>query len=110
MNWNIAQAKQRFSDVIKKAAEEPQVIFNRDRPVAAVIGVEEFAAFEKWRKIQANPRTLADEFAELRQLMRAEGYEDGFELPPRQDRPNAFVEMLEEAYAELSMTALIKLP
>ncbi len=96
MNWNIAQAKQSFSDVVKKATEEPQVIFNRDRAVAVVISSEEFAAFEQWRNAQAKPRTLADEFAEMRQLMLAEGYEDGLELPLRKDRDNAFAEMLEE--------------
>jgi prevent-host-death family protein len=101
MNWNIAQAKQRFSEVVKQAAEEPQLIYNRNQPVAAVIGAEEFAAFEEWRKARSKPRTLADEFEELRQLMRAEGFEGGLELPPRSDRPNAFVEMLEEEYGGL---------
>jgi prevent-host-death family protein len=101
MNWNIAQAKQRFSEVVKQASEEPQLIYNRNQPVAAVIGAEEFAAFEEWRKARSKPRTLADEFEELRQLIQAEGFEDGLELPPRSDRPNAFVEMLEEECGEL---------
>ena len=103
MNWNIAQAKQAFSDVVKKAAEEPQVIFNRERPVAVVIGGEEFAAFEQWRKTQEKPRTLADEFAELRMLMQREGGENGLDLLARADRPNAFAEMLDDENAiELS--------
>lgn len=95
MNWNVAQAKQAFSDVVKKAAEEPQVIFNRERPVAVVLGGEAFAAFEQWCKAQEKPRSLADEFAELRQLMQQEGGEDGLDLLVRADRPNAFAEMLE---------------
>ena len=102
MNWNIAQAKQHFSEVVKQATTEPQLIYNRNQAVAAVVGAAEFAAFEEWRKAQARPRTLADEFAELRKLMQAEGFENGLELPPRSDRPNAFDEMLEEEYGELS--------
>ncbi len=101
MNWNIAQAKQHFSEVVKQAAAEPQLIYNRNQPVAAVICAEEFAAFEDWRKTQARPRTLADELEELRELMQTDGFADGFELPPRTDRPNAFVEMVEKEYGEL---------
>ncbi len=101
MPWNIAQAKQRFSEVVKQAAEEPQLIYNRNQPVAAVIGAKEFAKFQEWRKSQMKPRTLADDFAELRKLLKDEGFENGLELPPRVDRPNAFVEMLEEEYGEL---------
>lgn len=102
MNWNIAQAKQRFSEVVKQAATEPQLILNRNQTVAAVVSAEDFAAFEAWRKLQSIPRTLAEEFSELRQLMQEEGFDDGLELPPREDRPNAFAEMIEEQCGELS--------
>jgi prevent-host-death family protein len=101
MHWNIAQAKQRFSEVVKQAAETPQLIYNRNQPVAAVVSAEDFAAFEEWRKAQASPRSLADEFAELRKLMLAAGFDNGLDLPPRVDRPNAFAEMLEEEYGDL---------
>jgi len=37
MNWNIAQAKQHFPEVVKQAGTEPQIIYNRNTPVAAVI-------------------------------------------------------------------------
>lgn len=102
MNWNIAQAKQRFSEVVKQAIQEPQLIYNRNQPVAAVVNADDFAAFEAWRSIQARPRTLADEMAELQQLMQEEGFADGLELPPRTDRPNAFEERLKEECDELS--------
>jgi prevent-host-death family protein len=101
MPWNIAQAKQHFSEVVKQAAEEPQLIYNRNQPVAVVIDAKEFARFEEWKKAQEKPRTLAEDFAELRELLKEEGFEDGLEIPPRVDRPNAFVEMLEEEYGEL---------
>lgn len=102
MNWNIAQAKQRFSEVVKQANEAPQLIYNRNQPVAAVIGAEDFAAFEEWRKAQTHRRSLADEFAELRAL--ANGDEDPLPDPDRigNERVNAFVEMLEQEEAKLN--------
>lgn len=95
MSWNIAQAKQRFSEVVRLTAEEPQVIYNRSQPVAAVIGAKDFEAFEAWKKQQA-PETVASAFAELRRIAAEEGYE--LDIPPRSTigRPNAFVQMLDE--------------
>ena len=93
MSWNIAQAKQRFSEIVRRAADGPQLIYNRKRLVAAVIDAEVYRAFKDWSE-QAAGRNLADEFAELRQIMHEEGYE--FALPPRSTRRNAFLEALEE--------------
>lgn len=99
MTWNIAQAKQRLSEVIRLAAEEPQMIYNRDRCVAAVVDAETFRQFDEWRKRQQQ-MTLGDWFAELRRIAAEEDYE----LPtlPRSavGRPNAFVAMLEEFEAD----------
>ena len=52
MSWNIAQARQHFSDVVKQAADEPQLIYNRERRVAAVINAEQFSSFQTWRQRQ----------------------------------------------------------
>lgn len=93
MPWNIAQAKQRFSEVVKQAATEPQLIYNRDRLVAAVIDVEEFNAFKIWRQHRST-KTLGEAFAELRAL--AAGDENPLPVPERRDRPNAFLEILDE--------------
>lgn len=95
MNWNVAQAKQRLSEVLRAAAEEPQKIFNRRRLVAAVVDGETFEQFRRWQQ-QAEKRSIGDEFAELRAICAEEG---GWELPvtERKDRPNAFVEALEDA-------------
>jgi prevent-host-death family protein len=102
MNWNVAQAKQHLSEVIREAAREPQLIHNRNRPVAAVIAAEDLAEYRVWKETRALPptRMLADEFAELRRILVDAGFEDGLEIPPHIDRPNAFVQMLEEEYPE----------
>lgn len=49
MNWNIADAKQKFSELIQAAENEPQWIYNRDRLVAAVVPAEALQEFLAWR-------------------------------------------------------------
>jgi prevent-host-death family protein len=88
MSWNIADAKQRFSELVRQAVAEPQLIYNRKRLVAAVIDAEDYQAFKAWSEQRA-ARSLAEEMAELRQLMQEEDYE--LTLPPRSTRPNAFI-------------------
>jgi hypothetical protein len=95
MSWNIAQAKQQFSEVVRLTAEEPQMIYNRDRCVAAVIDADSFKAFEAWQR-QTARRTLGEEFAELRQIATEENYELPMQSRSAVGRPNAFVAMLEE--------------
>ncbi len=102
MFWNIAQAKQHFSSVVKEAATEPQLIRNRNQTVAAVISAADYQVFEAWRNNQRSSRTLADTFAELRDLLREEGLNDGLEIPPRSDRCNPFATTLQEDDHELS--------
>ena len=99
MNWNIAQAKQHFSDVVKQAATEPQIIYNRNTPVAALITADELADYHAWKEGR-NQKTLGEEFAELRRL--AAGEPDPLPEPDRfaAMRPNAFADMLDEEYSE----------
>lgn len=87
MSWNIADAKQRFSELVKQAVAEPQLIYNRKRLVAAVIDADEYQAFKAWSEQRA-ARSFADEMAELRELMQQEDYE--LAVPERTTRPNAF--------------------
>lgn len=87
--WGIAEAKQRFSEVVRAAEEEVQMIYNRDRRVAAVVGGTTLDAFLDWHQRHAG-RTLADAFAELRGLAAEEGFT--FEAPPRRDRANPFAD------------------
>jgi prevent-host-death family protein len=99
MPWSIAQAKQRFSELVRQAAEAPQLIYNRERLVAAVIDAKEYRAFKDWSE-QTAARDLAGELAELREIMREEGYE--LELPPRSTRSSGFLETLEDEGRGLS--------
>lgn len=93
MNWKIAEAKQRFSEVVKAAEDEPQLIFNRDRLVAALVEPDTFEEFLQWRH-EAERRSLADSLAELRRICAEESYT--LDLPARDDRPNPFADDLDD--------------
>lgn len=92
MDWNIAQAKQQFSEVVRLCAEEPQAIYRREVPVAALVSAAEYEEFQRWRA-QHSAASLTAQFDELRAALQAAGT-DGLELPARQalERPNAFVQ------------------
>lgn len=90
MHWNVALAKQRLSELIREAAIEPQVIYNRDSPVAVVIAAEELTEYNAWKRGRARQTTLAEEFDRLRDL--AGGHDDPLPAPDRLAvmRSNAF--------------------
>ena len=93
MNWNIAEAMQKFSELIRAAEDEPQWIYNRDKLVAAVIPAASVEEFLTWRNERERP-SLGEAFAELRRICEQEEYT--FELPPRQERENPFPNALDE--------------
>ena len=90
MTWNIASAKQQFSEVVRLTAEEPQAIYNRDKPVAVVVSAKEFDEFKQWKAQQAKP-SLLELFANMRAALVEEGF-DGLDLPPRITRYNPMVD------------------
>ncbi len=94
MKWRVAEAKVRFSELLRAASEEPQLIYNRDRPVAAVVDAETFQAFEAWRKNDGQ-KTVGHAFEELRSILREES--GTFEIPPRRDRHNAFIDAIDDS-------------
>lgn len=89
MDWKVAEAKQRLSEVIRAAEEEPQWLYNRDRLVAAVVEPQTFQDFLAWREREQRP-SIGEAFSELRRLCAEEGYT--LEIPSRYDRANAFAD------------------
>lgn len=81
--WRIAEAKQQFSEVVRRSGDAPQKIYRRDRLVAAVVSPDVLATVEAVRR-QQSPRTLADTLSELRAACQEERYE--LELPERRNR------------------------
>lgn len=94
MDWNVAQVKQKLSEVLRAAAREPQRIFNRKELVGAVVSRETFEDFLHWQRV--GQRSIGAELAELRTICAEEG---DWELatPSRQDRLNPMLEALEDA-------------
>jgi prevent-host-death family protein len=58
MAWKVAEARQRLSEVLRNAAQEPQTIYRRSRPVAVVVAGETFEEFKAWRA-ERRARTVA---------------------------------------------------
>ncbi|MDI1246762.1 MAG: type II toxin-antitoxin system Phd/YefM family antitoxin [Rhodoferax sp.] len=95
MTWNIAQAKQQFSEVVRLTAQEPQAIYNRDKPVAMLVNPDEFKQFAAWRTSQRET-SLMEQFNDARTALAEAGWTQ-LPLTDRSatQRPNAFVQMLE---------------
>lgn len=93
MRWKIAQAKQRFSEVVRRAAVEPQIICNRERVVAAVIDP---GSAERLRSIveREDLATVADAFDTFREMAARERYR--LKIPPRKNRRNPFPHDLDQ--------------
>jgi antitoxin (DNA-binding transcriptional repressor) of toxin-antitoxin stability system len=87
--WNVGEAKQQFSEVLRRSATEPQLIYRRDQLIAAVVAMDEKSV----AAVSKRP-TIADRFEEARELFRQENYQ----LPQtrRRSRPNSFVRALNE--------------
>jgi prevent-host-death family protein len=88
MQVNMLEAKNQLSRLVKAAqAGEEVIIANHGVPAVRLLPVE-----------SAEPaRSLADELAGLRALLREESAE--LTLPPRVDRPNDFAAALQDDHA-----------
>jgi antitoxin (DNA-binding transcriptional repressor) of toxin-antitoxin stability system len=87
--WNVGEAKQQFSELLRRSERRPQLIYRRNRLVAAVVAIDDEKA-----SALAEPVTLADRFAEIREVFRREKAQ--LRVPVRRDRKNDFVSVLDE--------------
>ena len=81
--WKVAEAKQRFSELIRRSGSEPQRIYSRDRLVAAVVNPDALDLLHRLHREQS-ARTLGELFAEARDICAGEEYE--LEVGERVDR------------------------
>jgi len=88
--WTVGEAKQQFSEVLRRSEDEPQLIYRRNRLVAAIVHVEDSARIPG----QSGSATVGEFIRENRELVR----EHGFNLPPtkRRARRNDFAKALNE--------------
>lgn len=87
MTWNAEDVPQQFPDILTAAQQEPQLIYQQKHVVAAVITADLLQEFLMWKR---QSTTLAQTFAELRQICEEEDYI--LETPNRSDRPNPFAQ------------------
>ncbi len=87
--WNVGEAKQQFSELLRRSERRPQLIYRRNRLIAAVVAMD-----EKQRSALIEPVTLADRFEEIREVFRKE--KSQLSVPRRRARRNDFVSVLDE--------------
>jgi prevent-host-death family protein len=80
--WKISEAKARLSELVAHCVEEPQVLYNRKRPVAALIDMEEYKAFEAFKRSRGTP-TMGELLDELEAINHEEA---DLDPPVRRDR------------------------
>lgn len=88
--WSVAEAKARFSEVIKNAQLRAQTVDNRGMPVAVVLGIDEYRALRE-RADRSAPESRLSAFLRASETLRRDG---GAEIKPtrRQVRPTPFSE------------------
>ena len=78
MIWKIEEAQQQFPEIIDASGATPQLIYERDRPVVAVIRADLFQELLTWQQKQ-QPIPLVEALEELHQICLEENYT--FEIP-----------------------------
>jgi prevent-host-death family protein len=81
-SWKLSEAKARLSEVVGSCVEEPQVLYNRRKPVAALISMDEFREFEAYRKSRLRP-SMAECIDEIAAINK---HEPDLDPPARHDR------------------------
>lgn len=49
MRWQVQEAKQRFSEVLKAAESEPQIVTDHGEEIAVVVDIEEYRRLTEGR-------------------------------------------------------------
>ena len=73
--------------------EEPQVLYNRKKPVAALVDMQEYEDFLEYKKSKKK-KTIAEWLDELEEINKREPEMD--ELPQRASRPVPYFDDLED--------------
>lgn len=71
MNWSVAEAKAKLSEVLVRSREAPQVIESRGRPVAVVLPFDEYSQLTQ-RAAVPGPGPLA-EWLEKTEALKRQG-------------------------------------
>lgn len=91
--WTITDVKDRFTDILSASLQEPQFVYDQNNPVGVVLDFGFFNRLMNLRVRQPRP-TIAELLDELSEIHKSEAFE--IEVPPRQDRPNAMLEIADD--------------
>jgi hypothetical protein len=80
MKWTIGKARERFQELLRKAATSPQEIHHNGRLVAAVIGPEALSRYST--SARRDDPSLEESCAKLRKILADEGFKVG---PPKKE-------------------------
>lgn len=89
MVWTIEEAQQKLTELINAASSEPQLIYNQEQAVVAIVEAELFQEFLNWHEQRQKP-PLTDAFTQLRQICDQENYD--LEIDERRNRYNSFTD------------------
>jgi len=84
-DWKVADAKARFTDLIRKSEKEPQIITRHGTRVSVVLSYDSYIALKKY-ETEGQSLARIDHFLHLSTEFRTEG---GYDLPEqnRRSRP-----------------------
>ncbi|MCI0691045.1 type II toxin-antitoxin system Phd/YefM family antitoxin [candidate division KSB1 bacterium] len=88
----VTDVKDRFAEIVRASLQEPQIVYEQNKPVSVVVDVNLFNQLMNLRARQARP-TIAELLDELREIHKSEPVE--IEAPTHRDRPNAMLEIAE---------------
>jgi len=89
MNWEIPEAQQQFSELVKAALTEPQPIYKRNQLMAFMVEAGLFQEFLEWQRQKQKP-SVAEAFEDIRQVAQEENFT--LEVPTRENRTNPFLD------------------
>ena len=90
--WTVTDVKDRFAEIMRASLQEPQIVYEQNKPVSVVVDVNFFNQLMNLRARQDRP-TIAELLDELREIHKSEPVE--IETSARQDRHNAMLEIAE---------------
>lgn len=91
--WTLTDAKSRIAEIFRSCVQEPQIVYDQNKPVGVVVDVKLFADLMRLRTRPYRP-TIAELFEKLDEIHKFEEVE--IEAPIRHDRPNELIESADE--------------
>ncbi len=91
--WNISQAKARFTQLIRSSESAPQIVCNRGKPISAMVDIELFNELMALKEKDRTP-TIPELLEELKSVRQTEQVD--IEVPQRCDRPNPLEDEIDE--------------